>query len=278
MEAASATVGPARPRGLDRARDLLSRYGLIAALLFLPVLFAMGDLLGWQSKEFLKFSTEGNLAQLGNNLLDGLSNGAIWALVALGYTLVYGIVELINFAHGEVFMIGSFVAAGLFGTLGLTAATGAIGLILGLTLTLMVCMVASGSLNTMIERVGYRPLRDAPKLAPLITAVGFSFILQNVGLLWLGGAPQGVPDLISSQEQFADILGDLGHQWRRAGDRGHRAAAPLARLVREHQPDRQGDARHGAGSRGRAADGHQRGHHDLLHVPAGWPAWRAPRA
>ena len=132
MEAASATVGPARPRGSDRVRDLLSRYGLIAALLFLPVLFAMGDLLGWESKEFLEFSNERNLSQLGNNLLDGLSNGAIWALVALGYTLVYGIVELINFAHGEVFMIGSFVAAGLFGTLGLTAATGAIGLILGL--------------------------------------------------------------------------------------------------------------------------------------------------
>ncbi len=68
-------------------------------------------------------------------------------------------------------------------------------------------MVASGSLNAMIERVGYRPLRDAPKLAPLITAVGFSFILQNVGLLWLGGAPQGVPDLIESQKQFVDILG-----------------------------------------------------------------------
>ena len=66
---------------------------------------------------------DGSLARLGNNLVDGISNGAIWALVAIGYTLVYGIVELINFAHGEVFMIGSFVAASLFATLGLTEGT-----------------------------------------------------------------------------------------------------------------------------------------------------------
>ena len=68
-------------------------------------------------------------------------------------------------------------------------------------------MVACGTLNTMIERVGYRPLRNAPKLAPLITAVGFSFILQNVGLLWLGGSHRGVPDLIDSQDTFVTILG-----------------------------------------------------------------------
>ena len=69
-------------------------------------------------------------------------------------------------------------------------ATGTVGLIVGLLLTLIVAMVVCGSLNVLIERVAYRPLRSAPKLAPLITAVGFSFILQNVGLLWLGGSPQ----------------------------------------------------------------------------------------
>ena len=197
MEAASATERrlPDRRRS-DVLRDLVSRYGLIAALLVLPVAFGISDL-----------REEGDLSRLANNLKDGLSNGAIWALVALGYTLVYGIVELINFAHGEVFMIGSFVAAGLWGTLGLTVATGTIGLVAGLFLTLIVSMIASGSLNAMIERVGYRPLRNAPKLAPLITAVGFSFILQNVGLLWLGGSPQGVPDLVSSQKEFATFLG-----------------------------------------------------------------------
>jgi branched-chain amino acid transport system permease protein len=127
--------------------------------------------------------------------------------VALGYTLVYGIIELINFAHGEVFMIGSLVSAGLFSTLGLTVATGVGGLILGLLLTLLVAMLASGALNTMIERVAYRPLRNAPKLAPLITAVGFSFILQNVGILWIGGSPRGIPDLIDAQKELFNIGG-----------------------------------------------------------------------
>jgi branched-chain amino acid transport system permease protein len=69
-------------------------------------------------------------------------------------------------------------------------------------------MIVTGILNSMIERVGYRPLRSAPKLAPLITAVGFSFILQNVGLLWKGGSPEGIPDLINSQHALIE-LGDI---------------------------------------------------------------------
>jgi branched-chain amino acid transport system permease protein len=187
---------PVRTNTWDRVRGYIGEYGLIALLLALPVVYGIQDI-----------SQDGSLARLGNNIVDGLSNGAIWALVALGYTLVYGIIELINFAHGEVFMIGSLVSAGLFGTLGLTAATGVGGLILGLLLTLVVAMLASGSLNTMIERVAYRPLRSAPKLAPLITAVGFSFILQNVGLLWIGGSPEGIPDLIDAQEELFSIGG-----------------------------------------------------------------------
>jgi branched-chain amino acid transport system permease protein len=127
--------------------------------------------------------------------------------VALGYTLVYGIIELINFAHGDVFMLGSLVSAGLFGTIGLTAATGVGGLVLGLLVTLLLAMVACGALNVMIERVGYRPLRAAPRLAPLITAVGFSFILQNVGILWIGGSPEGIPDLIRAQKELFEIGG-----------------------------------------------------------------------
>src|SRR5215208_5001092 len=193
MEAASVPASPPRAK---RSREQIANLVLIALLLVLPVAFAINDL-----------STEGDLSRLGNNLVDGLSNGAIWALVAIGYTLVYGIVELINFAHGEVFMIGSFVTAGFFGTIGLTAATGAIGLIVGLLLTLIVAMLASGMLNVMIERVAYPPLRSAPKLEPLITAVGFSFILQNVGLLWRGGSPQGIPDLIESQHELLTIAG-----------------------------------------------------------------------
>ena len=113
----------------------------------------------------------------------GLSNGTIWALIALGYTLVYGIIELINFAHGEVFMIGSFVSVSIWQTLGVTP-DNSLGASLGsMLIGIILAMVCSGTLNVMIERVAYKPLRNAPKLAPLITAIGMSFILQNVGLL-----------------------------------------------------------------------------------------------
>lgn len=187
-------AAPARTHNIFA--ELLSKYGLIAVLLALPVYYGIKDL-----------SAEGDLSRLGNNIFQGLSNGSIWALIAVGYTLVYGIIELINFAHGDVFMLGSFISAGLWGTLGLTLVTGPLGLVLGLLLTLVIAMVACGSLNVMIEKVAYRPLRNAPKLAPLITAVGFSFILQNVGLLWLGGSPAGVPDLIRAQETVTTVLG-----------------------------------------------------------------------
>ena len=177
-------------------RELVSKYGLIALLAAMPVYYGISDLANGDS-----------LARLGTNLFEGLSNGAIWALIALGYTLVYGIIELINFAHGDLFMLGSFVSFGFFGTIGLSLATGTLGLVLGLIVTLLLAMVACGTLNVMIERVAYRPLRNAPKLAPLITAVGFSFILQNVGLLWLGGSQQGVPDLLDAQNEIVNVLG-----------------------------------------------------------------------
>jgi len=195
MEAASVPVAPAVPFG-EKARAFISTYGLIVILAALPVYYGLSDLIN-----------DGNLTRLGNNLVAGLSNGAIWALIAIGYTLVYGIVELINFAHGEVFMIGSFVSASFFVTVGLTAATGVLGLALGLALTLIVAMLGSGILNVMIERVAYRPLRDAPKLAALITAVGMSFILQNVGLLWRGGSQEGITDLVQAQKQLFSIGG-----------------------------------------------------------------------
>ena len=136
----------------------------------------------------------------------GLSNGTIWALIALGYTLVYGIIELINFAHGEVFMIGSFVTVSIWGTLGASASTGTALTVLAIIVGLVIAMLASGSLNVMIERVAYRPLRNAPKLAPLITAIGMSFILQNVGLLWRP-TPDSSPDLIGSQKAYFSLFG-----------------------------------------------------------------------
>src|SRR4051794_1763763 len=195
MEASTATARrPRRVRG-DLSQDI-AKYALIGLLLLMPVAFGIHDL-----------SHDGNLTRLAINIKDGLSNGAILALIAIGYTLVYGIIELINFAHGDVFMIGTFVSFGFFGTIGLTAASAGLGLVFGILLTLVIAMLVCGCLNVMIERVAYRPLRNAPKLAPLITAVGFSFILQNVGLLWLGGSHQSVPDLIESQKVFVTILG-----------------------------------------------------------------------
>jgi branched-chain amino acid transport system permease protein len=195
LEAASVKARPAA--GIPAAvRAFVSQYGLIAVLLAMPVVFGINDLI-----------TEGNLTRLGDNLVSGLSNGSIWALIALGYTLVYGIIELINFAHGDLFMIGSFVSFGVWTGIGLTLTTGTLGVIGGLLVTLVVAMVACATLNVMIERVAYRPLRNAPKLAPLITAVGFSFILQNVGLLWLGGTPHSVDDLVNSQHQLFTIGG-----------------------------------------------------------------------
>jgi branched-chain amino acid transport system permease protein len=195
MESASISARPSRARA-DVIREFVSKYGLFAILLLLPVVYGIQDL-----------QDDGDLSRLATNIKDGLSNGAIWALIAVGYTLVYGIIELINFAHGDLFMLGSFVAFSLMGTIGLTESTGGIALFFGLLLVMLIAMVACGALNTMIERVGYRPLRSAPKLAPLITAVGFSFILQNVGLLWLGGSHHGVPDLIESQHRILTIVG-----------------------------------------------------------------------
>jgi branched-chain amino acid transport system permease protein len=186
-------------RPIAAARRFLGRWGLIAALAALPIFYTIHDLTtGYQAGLVAGHPVvQHDLTRIGLNVVQGLSNGSIWALIAIGYTLVYGIIELINFAHGDVFMIGSFTAVGLYGTFGLTTSTGTFGLIAGLLAVLVITMIVCGVLNTLIERVGYRPLRGAPKLAPLITAVGFSFILQNVGLVWRGGSPQSVPDLIN---------------------------------------------------------------------------------
>ena len=187
---------------------VVGRWGLIAALAALPVGYAVHDLVsGYPGFAHGHATVTHDLTYLANSLTQGISNGTIWALIAIGYTLVYGIIELINFAHGDVFMIGSLTGAGFWASIGLGLATGTLGLVLGLLLTLIVAMLVCGSLNVLIERVGYRPLRGAPKLAPLITAVGFSFILQNVGLLWLGGSPLGVSDLIHQNDRVLQISG-----------------------------------------------------------------------
>jgi branched-chain amino acid transport system permease protein len=143
----------------------------------------------------------------------GLSNGTIWALIALGYTLVYGIIELINFAHGDVFMLGTMTALTL-----VTWATTAYGVrnpsqLPGLLLLavivgmLLLAALACGSLNVLVERIAYRRLRNAPRLAPLISAIGMSFVLINVGLIWKGPRQLNFPDVIPRVDIFRDVFG-----------------------------------------------------------------------
>src|SRR3954470_21296179 len=138
MEASSVTA-PGQGANLRSAiGSFLGRYGLIIVLLLLPLRYGIQDL-----------QNDGNLTHLATNLKDGISNGAIWALVALGYTLVYGIIELINFAHGDVFMIGSFIAVGLYATFGLTTSTGAGGLFVGLLAAMVIAGVGCAVLNML---------------------------------------------------------------------------------------------------------------------------------
>ena len=121
-------------------------------------------------------------------LIVGITTGAIYALIALGYTMVYGIIELINFAHGDIFMIGSLVSIAILGLLGVTATSQPTGLTLVsiLIVTCLGSMLVCAVLGVVIERVAYRPLRNAPRLAPLISAIGVSLILENLGALWKG--------------------------------------------------------------------------------------------
>ena len=129
--------------------------------------------------------------------VNALSIGAIYALIALGYTMVYGIIELINFAHGDIFMLGAFLSVVFIGGItGHNDAVTNIPLLIGLLLgALVFTMPIIGLLNAGIERAVYRPLRHAPRLAPLITAVGVSFILQNVALTVAGSGDRKAPQI-----------------------------------------------------------------------------------
>jgi branched-chain amino acid transport system permease protein len=146
-------------------------------------------------------------------LLIGIANGALIALVALGYTMVYGIIELINFAHGDVFMMGTMISLTLVtwvpSLMGLRRASLIDPPLLALLLigTLIAAMVCCAALNATIERLAYRPLRRAPRLAPLISAIGVSFILVNIGLHWKGASPVDFPNLLPNIDLFRDVLG-----------------------------------------------------------------------
>jgi branched-chain amino acid transport system permease protein len=143
--------------------------------------------------------------------LIGLTTGCLYALVALGYTLVYGILELINFANGDVFMLGGMFA--------ITYSTHFFNLHPGqgpvivpiLIVTLVLVMVSCGAINATIERVAYRPLRGAPRLAPLITAIGASFIIQDIGLIFWGPNYVPAPAVFPTSSVFN--IGGVNFTW-----------------------------------------------------------------
>jgi branched-chain amino acid transport system permease protein len=143
----------------------------------------------------------------------GVTNGCVYALVALGYTLVYGILELINFAHGDVFMLG--------GMFSVTFATSFFGLHNGegwatvpiVAGTLILAMAACGAINAAIEVVAYRPLRSAPRLAPLITAIGMSFIIETIGLAWKGPEYVQMPAVLPHSDMFH--IGAFDYEWNK---------------------------------------------------------------
>lgn len=138
--------------------------------------------------------------------VNGLNNGLLYALIALGYTLVYGIIELINFAHGDLFMLGAvFSFAVLTEFLGAQSPSATNYALL--LLVLLLTMLFGAIVNTSIERLAYRRLRNAPKLAPLITAVGMSFVLQWIGLKWIGSNPVNVNTVLpSSSFEVAGVI------------------------------------------------------------------------
>src|SRR5690348_1077702 len=132
----------------------------------------------------------------------GLTQGAIYALVALGYTMVYGIIELINFAHGDVFTLSAYIGTTILGFFAVSDGTFTPINLVALLITVPVVMLIMGVINVTIERVAYRPLRNAPRLAPLITAIGMSFFLEGVMFLWRGPATVHFPDILPSQSWY----------------------------------------------------------------------------
>ena len=139
----------------------------------------------------------------------GLADGAMYALVALGYTMVYGIIELINFAHGDVFTLGAYIGATILGFFGLSTGSFTAIDFLALIIVFPLVMLIMGGINVTIERIAYRPLRNAPRLAPLITAIGMSFVLEGIMFLWHGPASVQFPDILPHGAGFQATVGGI---------------------------------------------------------------------
>jgi branched-chain amino acid transport system permease protein len=142
-------------------------------------------------------------------LVFGLADGAIYALIALGYTMVYGIIELINFAHGDVFTLGAYVATAILGFFAVSEDAFSTINLVALLLVFPAVMLIMGGINVAIERIAYRPLRNAPRLAPLITAIGMSFVLEGFMFLWHGPATVHVPNILPHGPGFEGYIGGV---------------------------------------------------------------------
>ena len=177
-----------------------------ALLSILGVVF-VGLLVAWLIVNAIKTPTD-----FFNVLLIGITQGSVYALVALGYTLVYGILQLINFAHGDVFALsGLFSTTVILSWFGLSDASTTLGIVVGLGATFVIVAAFGGLVNSTIEFVAYRRLRNAPRLAVLITAVGMSFIIQNISLAIYGVNAHSIPPLISSNNIFT--IGGVHYAW-----------------------------------------------------------------
>jgi len=195
-----------RITGLAVGAILVYLIVLWRALLFAGELTAGNSVPGAILQALTRFDEGGNvfLAQALQQTVNALSIGAIYALIALGYTMVYGIIELINFAHGDIFMLGAFASVVFLG--GILGQSGGVHDIVFLALlligALLFTMPLIGLLNVAIERTVYRPLRNAPRLAPLITAIGVSFILQNLALTVAGSGDRAAPQVFPLEWQI----------------------------------------------------------------------------
>lgn len=130
-------------------------------------------------------------------LINGITLGSIYGLIAIGYTMVYGIIGMINFAHGDVFMVGGFVSVIALILLGITGGGGVFITILALILVVFIAMIIAAAFNWTIERVAYRPLRGSFRLAPLISAIGMSIVLQEFVRVAQGGRPKPLQPIVT---------------------------------------------------------------------------------
>ncbi len=137
-------------------------------------------------------------------IINGLALGSIYALIALGYTMVYGVLRLINFAHGDVYMVGAF--AGFYVARAMNPA-GAEPTITMAILTFLVSMASCALIGIIIERLAYRPLREHSRLAVLITAIGVSLLIENLGVVIFGATPRSFPTIVP--ERFIELPGDI---------------------------------------------------------------------